>query len=152
MPVTRPLTLSHGFMAQHAQSTTVTISAALTWTDIDSGYTDGAGRGVEFQNSKEMKVIDPGFWLINWNVSLQLASTNNQNMVAGISVNGTIQPLFTAHGKIAAGNDLINVSGVGDLVLAEDDLVRLALINIDTSNDFVVEHAGLTMFKVEDPP
>lgn len=145
------LVLSHGQMAQHLQSTLVTITTQSVWVDIESGFTAGGGTGIVFQNSKELKVVEPGTYILNWNISLQTEMTNNINIVGGISVNGTIKSLTTAHGKIAASNDIINISGVGDLVLQIDDLIRLALINLDTTANFVVEHAGITMFMVEDP-
>jgi len=150
MPISNSKNLPHGHMAQHAQGITVTIATQSVWVDITSGFTQGDGMGIVFQNSSELKVLEPGTFILNWNISLHLASTNNINMVGGISVNGTIQTLTTAHGKIGAGNDIINVSGVGDLELAENDIIRLALINLDGIINFVVDHAAITMFKVED--
>jgi len=149
MPISNSKNLAHAFMAQHGESTGVTIVTQFVSVDIGSGYT-GSGVGVEFQNSKELKVLDPGIFILNWNISVELATGNNMNMLGGISINGTLQTLTTAHGKIGAGNDLINISGVGDLDLAEDDLIRLALVNLDGTTNFVVEHAAITMFKVED--
>ena len=141
---------AHGTMAQHGQSTTVTITTQFTWVDIDSGYTDGSGDGVVFQNSKELKVVNPGVYILNWNISVKMAMGGSVAMIGGITLNGTIDLLTTAHANIAAANDLVNISGTADLTLVEDDLIRLALINLSGTTDFVVEHAAITMSKVQD--
>ena len=147
--VSDPPTILFGNMAQHAQSTTVIITTQSTWTDIDSGYTDGNGTAFVFQNSKELKCVEPADYMLNWNISLQLVQINNINIVGGVSINGTVKTLTTAHGRIGAGNDLINVSGTGVLTIAIDDLIRLTLINLDSTEDFTVEHAAITLFKLQ---
>ena len=141
---------AHGVMAQHAQSTTVTIVTQSTWTEIASGFTDGSGDGVVFQNSKELKVVKPGIYVLNWNISIQMAMGGSVAIVGGITLNGTINVLTTAHANIAAANDLVNISGTAVLTLVADDLIRLALINLTNTNNFVVEHAAITMSKVQD--
>jgi len=150
MPISNSKNLVHGHMAQHAQGVTVTIVTQFVSVDIASGFTDGDGTGIVFQNSKELKVLEPGTFLLNWNVSIELATGANVSMLGGISVNGTLDNLTTAHALVSTANDLINVSGVGDLVLAENDLIRLAIVNLSDTTNFVVEHAAITMFKIED--
>jgi len=149
MPVSNPPTILFGTMAQHAQSTTVIIVATSTFVDIGSGFTSGDGTGFVFQNSHELKCTEPADYMLNWNVSLQLAQGANNNMLGGISINGGIKVLTTAHGFIAASNDLINVSGTGFLTVAFDDLITISLANISSTNNFTVEHAAITIFKIQ---
>ena len=148
MPLSDPPTILFGDMAQHNQSTTVTISSTSVFVEIPSGYS-GNGTGFVFQNDKELKCVEPGDYMLNWNISLNLASGANNNMIGGVLQDGSIKFLTTAHGFISAANDLINVSGTGILTIAIDELISLGIRNLDTTNDFVVEHAAITLFKVQ---
>ena len=150
MPVEKTRNIKHGCIAQHAQSITVIIPNITAFHEIASGFTSGGGLGFVFQNSKELKCEEPGDYLVNWNISLVLSQTNNQNFIGGVMINQSIQVLTTAHGKIGAANDLVNISGVGVLTLVLNDLVSLGLRNLDASEDFVVQHAALTLAKLID--
>jgi len=149
MPLSEPPTILCADMSQHNQSVTVTIIATSTFVEIPSGYTGGAENvAFVFQNSKELKCLEPGLYLVNWNISLNLASNANNNIIGGVFQNGSTVFRTTSHGKIAAANDLINISGVGVVRFEFDDLASSALANLDATNDFVVEHAAITLAKL----
>lgn len=141
--------LSYGSMYADESSITVSVAATNTYYRVDSGLSDGGSSAAfTFQNTKELKCIEAGTYMVHYSMSINCA-TNSQDLSGAVMVNSTAQLNTTSHqfnGSGASKNTV--VTGHGIISLVANDLVRLSVANHTAIHDIVVEHANLTIFRV----
>jgi len=139
---------SYGEMYANNAAVTTTVSVIDTWYPITSGFTAGANLNVTFQNSSELKVTKAGKYHAQWSLSTEIG-TANQDTEYGLSLNGAVQNNTVAHLHFQNINSELCASSGGILTLAVNDVVKFVLRNRSTANNIKMEHASLTLVRID---
>jgi hypothetical protein len=144
-----PQLFNYGSMYADNISQSVTISVADTPVQVGGGLTGGLTNNFTFQNSRELKCLVAGKYVVNWAMSVQSA-TASQEIEGGIMVGGTAQPNGNSHTETgnAGGSRPDTICGTAILNLAANDLVSLYVANHTAVHNIVVVHASLTIASV----
>jgi len=137
----------YGSMYAVAGTITCAVANAGEWYYIGTGLSDGgSSNSVTFQNSKELKALVAGKYLVNWSATVQCA-TAGQNIMGGVMVNSSMQS-SGASGADLAANTNGTLGGSCVVSLAVNDLVRIGISNQTAVNDVIVNHANLTIVQI----
>lgn len=139
-----------GSMFADGVSQVVPVAAVNVYYQIPGGISGGLCSTVfVFQNSKELRCTEPGPFLATYTMTLSCPAANQQ-LSACVMINGTPQ-LNTTNRATNAGGAVKNCSlaGTGIIVLAVNDLVRLAVANRTAANNLTMQHANLTIWRME---
>lgn len=140
---------SWGSMYQDDVATVITVSA--TNTDyIVTGMSQGVLNGMTLDNGRELTIVTPGVYKVDWSISIRCASAN-QEIEGAVGVNGTREPATSAHVKILTGSDDINMGGTGLLELSGSDLVQIVVRNETSTANITVDHANLSLVYLGPP-
>jgi hypothetical protein len=138
----------YGSMYADEASITVTVSVSNTYYQVASGITGGLQNGCTFQNSKEVKVLYAGNYLVRWSMSVNCGS-NSQDIAGCVMHGGVAQTNTTNHQYSNTGaSKNVSISGTGIITCAADDLLSLAVANHTAANNLVVEHINFTVNRV----
>jgi len=128
-------------------SETVTIGATDTFVEVGGSLSTGVVRGVTFQNSKELKILTAGDYLINFAIGVK-TTTANDEVEGRIMINSTSSPTSSTHSTLPKANVSEEISGTTILTLAVDDVVKVAVANHNAVRDIIIEHLNLSILKV----
>jgi len=139
--------ISYGSMSADNISQVVTVSATDTYYEIGGGLSDGGSAGVTFQNSKELKCLTAGKYLVTYSLACYTASAG-QEIESEVMINGTAQSNTSNHTESMTANRPMSLSGTGILTLGVNDLVSLSLSNHTSVTNITVEHVTLTLLHI----
>ena len=136
----------YGSMGADDITQVVTVSSAGVYYDVTGGLTSGLVNGFTFQNSKELKCLNAGVYLIDWSMSLKVG-TANQVLAGAITINSNVVDISENMNESTSANKNYSVSGTCIVNLAVNDLIRLCVENETAANDITVTHASLSITK-----
>lgn len=126
---------------------TVTVSATDTYYEVPGGLSGGAENQMTFQNSKEIKVLKAGKYLVNYAITTEVGAAG-QEIESEVLINGNGQDNTSNHAEAASANKPVSLSGTGILTLAVDDVVGIGLSNHISTQDILVDHVNLTLVMI----
>jgi len=135
----------YGSMYANNVTQAVEILLADTMYEIAGGFSAGACSGMTFQNSKELLVLTAGKYLINWQISFEIDSSNG--IAGAVLINGS-EALQTSAIRYVMSGDPDSVSGTGILTLAMNDLISLGLASLNSACNVVMRYANLTLLRL----
>lgn len=128
-------------------SQSVTISATDTHYEVGGSISGGNTNHMTFQNSKELKILDAGTYLITYSISVQCANAN-QEIETSIMVNSTASARLSAHTNITTANQPRVLSGTNPISLTVNDVVKFCVANHTATNNIVVSHANMSIVRI----
>jgi hypothetical protein len=139
--------LTYGSLYGDEISQSVTISSAGTYYEVGGSLSDGGSNGMTAQNSKELKCLTAGKYMVHWSMSVNVGNAN-QEVAGAVMVNSTRQTNSTNHTQVPTANKPYSISGTAVVALAVNDLLKLCVTNHTATNAVVVEHANLTAVRI----
>lgn len=125
---------------------TVTVGAANTAYEVNSGMTEGLTNLSTFGGNHYIEVGRGGVYEVNWSMAAE-ASNPTDEIEGGFMVDGTAQSNGTSHtGSAAAAND---IGATGLIKLSAGQQVSLFVRNHSGANDIDVEHATFTIKRIK---
>lgn len=150
-PVVPPTTipLPYGSMYNDMNSWTVNVVVANNSYPILGNMNLGltSGGAFTFQNNCELLCNVVGIYLVNWSMSLQAASPN-QDLEGFVMIGDVEQANTTNHSVNGSANKNTTVAGTGILSLVVNDRLRLGVSNHTNTGNIIVQHANLTAVKI----
>ena len=138
---------SGGSMYNHDVPTTVIIPGVNTPTRIPSGFTQGRAKNVTFQNAREFVISKAGYYDIDWSISFDAASAN-QEIEGFVMVNNIMNVEASAHRRISTATDTGAMSGVCSILLAVNDVLSLGVMNETSGSNIIIEHSNMKFIQV----
>lgn len=139
---------SYGEMYMYNGAISVTVSATNTWYKVASGFSGGVNKNFTFQSSSELKCTKAGTYTVQWSISPEISSANQDTEYA-VAVNGTAQTKTAAHLHFQNTNSELCAASGGILTLAVDDVLSLVLQNNTSTTNVTVQHANLTAVRID---
>lgn len=142
-----PVATRYGNMFSHNSTGTVTVSVADTYYAVSGGLHSGLVSGFTFSNGMHLKPTVAGRYFINYSVSVQSTSAN-QEIESGIMINSIAQTGSSAHAEGTGANKPHNLAGsmIADLVASS--IVGLGVSNHTGANNLMVVHGNLSIFMI----
>jgi len=128
-------------------SVTVPVAATDVFYQVGSGASFGVLYRVLFQNARELKVQIPGTYHVDWHMSIECASAN-QEVEGALMLDGVAFTPLGSHGEIATASRPVALGSTGLIALGVDSLVSLAVLNHTTVHDLIVDHLNLAIERV----
>lgn len=144
--LTRPATI-YGSMYANNISQSVTISATDTHYEVGGSMSGGNSNAVTFQNSKELLITVAGTYGIVYTISVQCASAN-QEAESSVMVNSTASVRLTSHAVVSPANTPNVLGGSNPISLAVGDVVKFCVSNHTTTNNLVISHANMFIWRI----
>lgn len=126
---------------------TLTVSAADTWYQIDSGVSAGPCDGFTFQNARELACTVAGIYKVSWSLGMSTPA-NNQTVEGTVMLNGAAQTRFAGHCQNPNTGAPASVAGSGIITLAIGDLISLGALNHTAINNITIDHLTCTITRV----
>ena len=140
---------AYGNLYQDNASTLISIASSGV-NYIVTGFTACPHlRGLSSSGTSAMTCNNPGLYYITWNLSFK-AQSNNQGIEGSIGINQVRQSEGAAHIVPTTANQELEIAGSGCLRMARNDYIHLFVKNHDGTGDVTVEHANLTIVKIDD--
>ena len=114
---------------------------------LNAGLTSGLCSGFVFQNSRELKCLVNGIYILNWSMSLT-TDTNGDTIAGQIMINNIENHTCEGSAYFQNNGRYQNVSGNTILALKIDDIIKLAVENETSVGDITVTHANLVLNKI----
>jgi hypothetical protein len=138
----------YGHMFKHEAATVIAIANTAVYYEIDSGWSTGEVSGVTFGGSHYLAPAVAGRYLVQWDLTLAVGSTN-QSVRAALMVDGTA---ITSGGvqqtRNASSGEGHHLGGNTILSLAASQQVSLAVRNVTGTNNITVSFANLSLLRV----
>lgn len=135
---------SYGSMWADDISQLVGIASSMVYVKVPSSFTGSYTNNMTFQNASELKVLTAGKYLVNWSMSMHLATGGNRKISGAIMVNTTAAQNTEASQVIAGTLQDIHVSGTGIVSCAVNDVIGLCVENETSADDIIVTHGNMT--------
>lgn len=139
-------TLPYGAMYGDDVTITITVSEAEVYYAMGAGLTTGSVNNFTFADSTLTAAI-AGKYFVTWGATLKCA-TAAQKVSMAVMVNSTAKPDTEGSIRLTTANDEKHVGGTGIITLAVNDVVKLCVENETGTNDVIVTHANLALFRV----
>ncbi len=125
-------------------------AAINTWYIIsDANIELGEENKMTFQNNQELKIIEAGFYLATYYVSVE-TSIAGKHVLAGILKDGVPIEGGQDHYHFGRANEESPIPGSAIVLLAVDDKISVGVNCTDTGNPtLTVDHVGLTLSKTD---
>lgn len=136
----------YGSKYQHDTSTLITINT-IGVAERVGGFTIGTLKNMLNVSDHSIKVVNPGFYLITWQISFTSAAAN-QEIEGGVGIAGFFNTQATAHRKIGTGTDTGSMSGTCILNLSQNTEISLMVLNETSTNNITIEHANFTCAQI----
>lgn len=151
-PIPAPVIPAYGGMYSYSlggSGVTVGVASADVFYLVDTGMSAMALALMEFQNSRELRVLYPGHYSVDWHMSLECASAN-QELEGSLMISGSEQTESSAHIETVTANKPQSLGGTWGGYLGQDDLVQLSVLNHTAANDIIVDHVSLWIERISD--
>jgi hypothetical protein len=146
--ITSP-TLGYGSMYGDDISQAVVVVAANTSYEVGGSLLTSLcdTNAWTFQNSKELKCLVQGIYLITWSMTVSCVSAS-QGISGCVMEDGVANVASTNHGFGESAAAPVSLSGSVIISVAVNGLISLAAANNTSTDDLVVQHANLTIIRV----
>ena len=138
---------AYGNMYADNATITCTIAATDTYVQVPNGITGGTVSGFTFQNSRELKCNVAGVYLVNWSMSVNSGSAN-QEIEGSIMINGTASTITESHCEVLNPTRPMVIAATGIVTLAVNDLVSMGVSEHTAIHDIIVNHLTLTLLRI----
>lgn len=131
-----------GSMYQFDLDTAISITTKGVYEiipDMIETFTDG----VVFQNTQELKIVSPGWYDVNWDISF-IGSANVEVFGAALK-NGVAITQLQSIQKPVTAIDIDHLSAHQHVELVKDDLIQLGIANNTSTTNFVITGAHLEL-------
>jgi len=126
------------------------ISIGITQSEllvpIPSGLTAGICSGFTFQNSKELKCLNAGTYVVNWAASIK--SATNFTIEGFVVIDGVEQMNSSNAVNLKENNVEYHISGTGIYNLTANKLVSLGFESEAGTGTLIITHCNMTIVKV----
>lgn len=132
-----------------SSSVVVAVAAPDTFYRVNSGLSFGVIKRVLFQNARELVAQVAGTYHVDWHMSIECASAN-QEIEGSLMVNGTAFTPIASHGESVTANRPVALGSTGLIALKAGDVVALAVLNHTAANNLTVDHLNLAIERMGD--
>jgi len=140
-----PAASRYGHMFAHNATGTVAIAAADTYYAVSGGFNTGLVSGFTFSNNMHLKPTAAGRYFINYSVSVQSTSAN-QEIETALMINSIAQTGSSAHAEGTGANKPHDLSGSMIADITANSIVGLGVANHTGANNLLVAHGNVTIF------
>ena len=140
-----PIATRYGHMYAHNSTGTVTVAAADTYYAVSGGFKTGLVSGFTFSNGMHLKPTVAGRYFINYSVSVQSTSAN-QEIETALMINSIAQTGSSAHTEDTGANKPHDLAGSMIADVAANSIIGLGVSNHTGTNNLMVVHGNVTIF------
>jgi len=142
------VTIYYGEMHVEDGTNSVPVAAKETDYEVDvAGMAGGNQSGCTFADHY-IEVANAGYYLVNWNMSVDTAGLVSDQIKGGIMVNGATVAKGTSLSRVTSHAAVVGGSAILDL--SADDQVSLYVNCISNARDIEIEQLSMTIVKIGD--
>lgn len=139
--------ICYGSFYTSGANQTISVAASGTKYKVDGGFAVGQVKNTVFVENCGLKIEKDGKYLINWSLSLN-TQTANDEIEAGLIIDEFPITPGNAKTDIQFNDEDVTLGSTAILDLNKDNSLFMYVENLTNTDDIVVNNGNMTIFKI----